>query len=88
MQTISINEAQERFLELVSQAKNGEAFIIADEGQPLVKVSPVLPYENSPRFGFMRGYGFVDKDVDIKAIAREEIIAMFEGECDDDENFA
>jgi hypothetical protein len=28
----------------------------------------------------MRGHGVVGKDIDIKAIGREEIIAMFEGQ--------
>ena len=79
MLTININEARERFLELVQQAKGGEAFIIADDNQPLVKV---LPYDTPPeskRLGFMRGQGVVGKDVDIKTIAREEITAMFGG---------
>ncbi|GHU28556.1 hypothetical protein AGMMS50256_11100 [Betaproteobacteria bacterium] len=39
------------------------------------------PYRPSgaKRLGCMKGHGFVGKDVDIKAIGREEIIAMFEG---------
>ncbi|MDR2825799.1 MAG: hypothetical protein LBV76_03265 [Deltaproteobacteria bacterium] len=40
------------------------------------------PYLSSgaKRLGCMQGHGFVGKDVDIKAIGREEIIAMFEGD--------
>jgi prevent-host-death family protein len=80
MLTININEAQERLMELVKQAKDGEGFIIADNDRPLVKVLPYDEPKESKRLGFMRGQGVVGKDVDIKAIAREEIIAMFEGQ--------
>ena len=80
MLTININEAQERFLELVKQAQDGEGFIIADNDKPLVKVLPYEAPKESKRLGFMRGQGIVGKDVDIKAIDRKEIIAMFEGQ--------
>jgi hypothetical protein len=33
----------------------------------------------SKRLGCMRGLGILGRDTDIKAIGREEIIAMFEG---------
>lgn len=79
MLTININEAQERLLELVKQAKNSEGFIIADNDKPLVKVLPYEEPKESKRLGFMRGQGIVGRDVDIKSIGGEEIIAMFEG---------
>ena len=34
----------------------------------------------SKRLGCMRGLGILGRDTDIKAIGREEIIAMFEGQ--------
>jgi hypothetical protein len=34
--------------------------------------------EESKRLGCMRGLGILGRDTDIKAIGREEIIAMFE----------
>lgn len=80
MLTININEAQERLLELVKQAKDGEGFIIADNDKPLVKVLPYEAPKESKRLGFMRGQGVVGRDVDVKAIGREEIISMFEGQ--------
>ncbi len=82
MLTINIQEAQERFLELLKEAQDGEGFIITDDDKPLVKV---LPYDEpgktkkTSRLGFMRGHGVVVPD-DVKSIGREEIIAMFEGE--------
>lgn len=78
MLTININEAQERLLELVKQAKDGEGFIIADNDKPLVKVLPYDAPEESKRLGFMRGQGVVGRDIDIKSIASDEIAAMFE----------
>ncbi|MDR2947235.1 MAG: type II toxin-antitoxin system prevent-host-death family antitoxin [Candidatus Adiutrix sp.] len=79
MLTINLNEAQERLLELVKQAKDGEGFIIADNDTPLVKVLPYAEPKESRRLGFMRGQGVVGKDVDVKSIGREVISAMFEG---------
>ncbi|MCL2029337.1 MAG: type II toxin-antitoxin system prevent-host-death family antitoxin [Deltaproteobacteria bacterium] len=79
MLTVNINDAQERLLELVKQAKDGEGFIIADDDKPLVKVLPYCEPKEPRRLGFMRGRGIVDKDVDIKSIAGDEIAAMFEG---------
>ncbi|MDR1110108.1 MAG: hypothetical protein LBP92_05285 [Deltaproteobacteria bacterium] len=40
MLAINVNEDQERFLELIKQARDGEGFIIADDDKPLVKVLP------------------------------------------------
>jgi len=80
MLTVNLNEAQARLLDLVKQAKDGEGFIIADDNKPLVKVLPYEAPKESKRLGFMRGHGVVGKDIDIKAIGREEIIAMFEGQ--------
>jgi prevent-host-death family protein len=79
MLTININEAKERFMELVKLAKDGEGFIIADNDKPLVKILPYEEPKESRRLGFMRGQGVVGRDVDIKSIGREEITAMFEG---------
>jgi prevent-host-death family protein len=76
MLTVSINDAQERLLELVKQAKDGEGFIIADNDKPLVKVLPYEEPKESKRLGFMRSQCVVPDDV--KAVGREEIIAGFE----------
>jgi antitoxin (DNA-binding transcriptional repressor) of toxin-antitoxin stability system len=78
MLTITVNEAQERLLELIRQAQNGEGFIIADDDRPLVKVLPYEEPKKSRRLGIMRGQCVVPDDV--KAVGREEIIAMFEGQ--------
>ena len=77
MLTVNINDAQERLLELVKQAQDGQGFIIADGHKPLVKVLPYEEPKTSKRLDFMRGQGVVPDDV--KAVGREEIASLFEG---------
>ncbi|MDR1608494.1 MAG: type II toxin-antitoxin system prevent-host-death family antitoxin [Deltaproteobacteria bacterium] len=79
MLTININEAQERLLELIRQTQNGDGFIIADDDKPLVRVLPYEEPEKSRRLDIMRGQCVVPVPDDVKAVGREEIIAMFEG---------
>jgi antitoxin (DNA-binding transcriptional repressor) of toxin-antitoxin stability system len=58
---------------------HGESFIIAKAGKPLVKVVPLDQAEKPKRrIGFLKGRYQIPND--IKAIGREEIAAMFEGE--------
>jgi prevent-host-death family protein len=80
MRTVNIHEAKTHLSRLIEQAvTQGEPFVIARAGKPLVKVTPLETGEASSRprrIGFLKGYNFPD---DIKAIAREEIIKLFEG---------
>lgn len=52
---------------------------IAKAGKPLVKVIPYDAPKKPNRLGCMRGQAVVAKGLDIKAVARDEIIALFEG---------
>jgi len=45
----------------------------------LVVISPLPEQACAKRLGGMRGLGTMDKNLDIKAFGREEVIAMFEG---------
>jgi prevent-host-death family protein len=79
MQTVNIHEAKTHLSRLVARAAEGEAFVIARSGKPLVKV---VPYEEpvpdtSRRFGFLAGQFRVPDDFD--TMFQDEIIAMFEG---------
>jgi len=53
------------------------------KAEMLVVLSPVPEPDQtravSPRLGGMRGLGTMDKDLDIKAFEREEVMAMFAG---------
>ncbi len=80
MLQVNIHEAKTQLSKLVDKAAEGEAFVIAKAGKPLVKVVPYDAPEKPSRLGGLRGIGHIGKDVDIKAIARDEIMAMFYGE--------
>lgn len=66
MQIIDIHEAKADLVLLVEQAVQGQSFVIAKAGKPLVKVSaldsPVS--EQIQRLGFMVGYITVPDDFD------------------------
>jgi prevent-host-death family protein len=79
MRTVNIHEAKTHLSRLVDRAANGEAFIIAKAGKPLVKVVPLDgPAEGrTSRIGFLDG--LIDVPDDFKSIGAEEIEEMFHG---------
>ena len=78
MQTVNIHEAKTYLSKLVDQAVQGEPFIIAKAGKPLVKVSSIAAPRTPRRLGFMKGQFKVPKDFD--QMGRKEIEAMFQGD--------
>jgi prevent-host-death family protein len=83
--TVSIADAKTNFSELVEQAAKGEAFIIAKDGKPMVKVVPVEVVEeakpNMRRIGFMKGMFTTPDDFD--TMLATEIEEMFYGKPDE-----
>jgi prevent-host-death family protein len=80
MKTVNIHAAKTQLSRLVDEAANGEPFIIAKAGKPLVKVIP-LDEQVAPqprRIGFMAGQ--IKVPADIKTPFKEEIEEMFYGE--------
>lgn len=77
MRTYNMHEAKTHLSRLVREAVDGDPFIIARSGKPLVKVVPVSAPEPDAmrRTGFMRGRISVPDDFDIMGCA--EIEAMF-----------
>ena len=77
MNTVNIHEAKTHLSRLIEQAVNGQPFIIAKAGKPLVKVmaidAPALPR----RIGFLEGEIQVPKDFD--RMGEAEIAALFGG---------
>lgn len=75
-----MHEAKTHLSKLVAKAVNGEPFIIARAGKPLVKVVAI---EDDPqpkvvkRFGFLDGQGLVPDDFD--TMGQAEIEEMFYG---------
>ncbi|MGB3425741.1 MAG: type II toxin-antitoxin system prevent-host-death family antitoxin [Castellaniella sp.] len=78
MNAINIHEAKTHLSRLVEQAAQGEPFIIAKAGKPLVKVvaldTPVRPIQ---RLGFLSGRLSVPDDFDRMSAATVQ--ALFEG---------
>ncbi len=81
MRTVNIHEAKTHLSRLVEAAANGESFIIAKAGKPMVQVSP-LPVADKPpprRLGFLKGAFQVPDDFD--RMGDEEIADLFEGKA-------
>ncbi len=80
---VNIHEAKTQLSKLLGKAAEGEAFIIAKAGKPLVKVVPYDAPKKRSRLGGMRGLGHIDEKYmdprEFKAIAHEEIMEMFYG---------
>ena len=80
MRSVNIHEAKTHLSRLVERAANGEPFIIAKAGKPLVKVVPLDPApegEKTSRIGFMKGQIKVPDDFD--TMMADEIEEMFYG---------
>jgi prevent-host-death family protein len=80
MKTVNIREAKANLSRLVAEAANGESFIIAKAGKPMVKVVAVVPPIQiaSKRRGFLAGQITVPDDFD--EMMQGEIIALFQSE--------
>lgn len=77
MLTVNIHDAKTQLSRLVEQAAQGEAFIIAKAGKPMVKVIPLDKAKAANRLGFMAGEFSVPEDFD--QMGSGEIVGMFEG---------
>ena len=77
MQTINIHHAKTHLSRLVEEAANGQSFIIAKAGKPLVKVIALdtLEAPKPQRIGFMKDNIAVPDDFDRMADA--EITNLF-----------
>lgn len=78
MLTVNIHDAKTQLSRLVERAAQGEAFIIAKAGKPMVKVVPLKPEEigTAGRLGFMAGEISIPDDFD--QMGSTEIADMFD----------
>ena len=81
MQTYNIHEAKTHLSRLVDQAAQGESFVIAKSGKPMVKVVALVAPDPAriKRFGFLSGAVRVPTDFD--RMGEGEIVNGFEGEA-------
>jgi len=79
MQTINIHEAKTHLSRLIAQAQQGEPFVIAKSGKPLVMVSAIATAQDraKKRLGFLRGTMQVPDDFD--RMGEIEITGLFAG---------
>jgi prevent-host-death family protein len=79
MRTVNIHQAKTHLSRLLEEAVNGEPFIIAKAGKPLVTVTRIdASRKGQARLGFRPGRFKVPDDFD--QMAAEEIRRLFEGE--------
>ncbi len=78
MRVVNIHEAKTQLSKLVDRAANGEPFVIAKAGKPLVKVTAIDAPAVPRRLGFLAGEITVPDDFD--RMGEAEIAAMFGSE--------
>ena len=80
MHTVNIHEAKTHLSRLIERASQGESFIIAKAGKPMVRVVAIEaePIKKPQRLGFMKGKMRVPEDFD--TMYADEIARMFNGE--------
>ena len=78
MLTVNIHEAKTHLSRLIEQAVNGEPFVIAKAGKPLVKVAAIDAPPSRKRIGFLSGEIAVPKD--FNRMGSHEIQALFAGD--------
>lgn len=80
MQTVNIHEAKTQLSRLIEQAVNGDSFIIAKAGKPLVQVTRL----DAPAAGQIRRLGFMSGQIevpdDFDRMGSAEIELLFGGE--------
>lgn len=88
MTTVSLEEAESRLADLLDKAATGEPFLIARPGKPLIQVVavPTPPAKPTNRLGFMKTQFKVPDDFD--SMHAEEILAMFEGDAPQRQEFS
>jgi prevent-host-death family protein len=79
MKTVNIHEAKTHLSKLIEEASNGEAFIIAKAGKPVVRVTAISAPTGAQvrRLGFMAGQISVPDDFD--RMGEDEIERIFSG---------
>ena len=78
MRTVNMHVAKTHLSRLVEAAANGEPFIIARAGKPIVKVVAIdTPVSRTRRTGFLAGQIVVPQDFD--SMGSDAIPALFEG---------
>ena len=78
MKTVHIHEAKTHLSRLIEDAVNGESFVIAKAGKPLVQVTALSESTHAvrKRIGFLAGQGRIPDDFD--TMGQTEIESLFD----------
>ena len=77
MQQYNIHFAKTHLSTLIEKAAEGDVFIIAKAGKPMVKVIPFLPQNTvQKRIGFLKGK--IEVPADFDQMGKNEIAEAFE----------
>jgi prevent-host-death family protein len=80
MRTVNIHEAKTHLSRLVDKAAQGEEFVIAKAGKPLVKVTALdAAVKQGTRLGFLTNEISIPDDFD--TMGREQIEQLFRGDA-------
>jgi len=55
MENIDINQAQQRFHELIDMTTGGNEIVITKSGRPIAKITAIAPPKKQRRFGTAKG---------------------------------
>lgn len=75
MKTVNIHEAKTNLSRLVERAAQGESFIIAKAGKPLVRVEALDATAGKNRLGFLTGH--IETPDDFDRMGQREIERQF-----------
>lgn len=75
MEQVNIHEAKTQLSSLVARAAEGEAFVIAKAGKPMVKVIPYAEPLKRSRTGFLKDQITIPRDFD--RMCENEIAEIF-----------
>jgi len=78
MPTVNIFEAKTNLSKLVARAEQGEEIIIARNGKPAARLTPLEPVKKPIIFGLMKGEIWVADDFDDDL--PKDMLAEFEGD--------
>jgi prevent-host-death family protein len=78
MKTFNIHEAKTQLSKLVELAANGEPFIIAKAGKPMVKVMAIDSPTRAKRLGFLEGEATIPANFD--TMNADEIAKLLQSE--------
>ena len=77
MHQVNIHEAKTQLSKLIDEAVNGEPFVIAKAGKPLVIVKSIVAPQEEKRLGFLADVFEIPDDFD--RMGCDEIVQLFGG---------